>query len=82
MVEMEITECSDLGHESSNEIEAPDISDSDSTAPDISHSDSTDVALRLRNMGLCQLKVKAYGNNVDENGAMGNGGELVRTPHK
>ncbi len=40
MVEMERTEWSDLRHESSNEHEAPDIPD----------SDSTDVALRLRNV--------------------------------
>ena len=40
MVDMERTEWSDLRHESVNDIEAPDIPD----------SDSTDVAVWLRNM--------------------------------
>ena len=73
MVEMEITEWSDLRQESPNKIEDPDIPD----------SGSTDAAVRLRNMAAnVSQRLKAYGNNRDDNGAMGNGGEPVRTQEK
>ena len=41
-----------------------------------------DFALRMRNMANVSQGRKAYGNNRDENGAMGNGREPVRTPEK
>ena len=50
--------------------------------PDIPDSVSTDVALRLGHMANVSKRLKAYGNDRDENGAMGNGGEPVRTPEK
>ena len=72
MVEMERTEWSDLRQENPNKIEDPDIPD----------SDSTDAAVRLRNMANGSQRWKAYGNYRDENGAMGNGSEPVRTPEE
>ena len=72
MFEMERTEWSDLRQDNSNNIEAPDISD----------SDYTDFPLRMRNMANVSQRRNAHGNNRDENGAMGNGGEPVRTPEK
>ena len=72
MVKMERAERSDLRQESTNEIEDPDIPD----------SDSTDIAVRLRNVANVSQRLKAYGNNRDENGAMGSGSEPVRTPEE
>ena len=75
VVEMKRSDWSDLRQESFNKNEAPDI-------PDSSDSDSTDVALRLRDMANVSQRWKVYGNNRDENGAMGNGSEPIRTPEK
>ena len=72
MVKMERAERSDLRQESTNEIEDPDIPG----------SDSTDIAVRLRNVANVSQRCKAYGNNRDENGAMGNGSKHVRTPEE
>ena len=69
---MERTGWSDLRQGSPNKIEDPDIPD----------SDSTDAAVRLRNMANVNQRLKACGNYRDENGAMGNGSEPVRTPEE
>ena len=67
---MERTEWSDSRQESPNKIEDPDIP----------YSDSTDTAIRLRNMANVSQRLKAYCNNRDDNGAMGNWGGPIRTP--
>ena len=72
MVEMERSDWCDLRQETFNKNEAHDIR----------CSDSTDVALRLLNMANVSQRWKSYGNNRDENGAIGNGGEPVRTAEK
>ena len=36
----------------------------------------------MRNIANVSQRLKVYGNNRDENGAMGNGGEAVRTQEK
>ena len=75
MVEMERTEWIDLQQENSIKIEAPDIYQT-VIRPTLLYGCETWT------MSVKDEQRMRYANNRDENGAMGNGCEPVRTPEK